>query len=314
MSLKYLSAIDMGTNSFRLIIVRVHENRKFKVIDKEKELIRLAGHEGKGLSLITEDETKTAIKAIKKFKALSDFYNAEFKAVATSAVRESKNRNEFIKLVKDKTGVEIEVIDGHKEAALIYKGVSYAIPLEDKKAVCFDIGGGSTEFILGNKGKIQFAESVKIGAVRLTKKFFPDFVVNEYSVNKCSEFIEEQILSDNKIKFNCKSDIAIGSSGTILSTTNLIYYLKHGKLKKNLNKTTFTKDELNEVKDLILSKHTLNERLRIKGLEKKRADIIPAGTLILSKIFDLFKLESMTVSENALRSGIIIEMIEKLPD
>lgn len=301
----------MGTNSFRLIIVRVNENGTFKIIDKEKELIRLASHEGKGLSIITEQEIKDAVKALKKFKALADFYHAPVRAVATSAVREAKNKYEFIAKVKKETGIEVHAIEGHHEARLIFLGVQYAIPLNDKKAICFDIGGGSTEFISADNCKILFAESVRIGAVRLTKRFFPDFVVNEFSLKKCDEYIEEHILGNANIDLNGNFDIAVGSSGTILATANLIYYRKNKKLKNKLNGTQFSKEDLVEISDYVLSQNTLDERLKIKGLEKKRADIIPAGMLILKKIFDLFKLESITVSENALRSGVIIESMNK---
>src|SRR3972149_9367230 len=99
----------MGTNSFHMIIVRMNDDGTFKVIDREKDLIRLGSHKGEGLSLITEDEMELALKSLKKFKALADFYNAPLRAVATSAVREAKNKDEFIKSVKDNTGIKIEV-------------------------------------------------------------------------------------------------------------------------------------------------------------------------------------------------------------
>ncbi len=193
MPYKYLAAVDMGTNSFRLIIARVDEEGNFKIINKEKELIRLASHEGKGLSIITDAEIKTAIKALKKFKSVAEFYHAPIRAVATSATREAKNKHEFISQINEKTGIEVEVIEGNHEARLIFQGVQSAIPLNDKKAICIDIGGGSTEFIMAENCKVVSTESIRLGAVRLTKKFFPDFVVNEYSLRKCGEYIEEHI-------------------------------------------------------------------------------------------------------------------------
>lgn len=312
MPYKYLGAIDMGTNSFRLIIARVDEEGNFKIIHKEKELIRLASHEGKGLSLITDAEINTAIKALKKFKSFADFYHAPVRAVATSATREAKNKHEFITQIKKETGIEVEVIEGHLEARLIFQGVESAIPLKEKKAICVDIGGGSTEFIFAENCKVNLAESIRIGAVRLTKKFFPDFVINEYSLRKCGEYIDEHITGNKNFKTNEKFDIAVGSSGTILSTAGFVYYLKNNKRKRALNGLTFTKEDLMEVSDYVFTKHTYEKRLKIKGLEKKRADIYPAGILILRKAFEIFKLESMIVSEYALRTGIIIDTIHKL--
>lgn len=312
MSYKYLAAVDMGTNSFRLIIARVDEEGNFKIFHKEKQLIRLASHEGKGLSLITDAEISTAIKALKKFKSFADFYSAPIRAVATSATREAKNKHEFITQIKKETGIDVEVIEGHHEARLIFQGVRSAIPLEDKKAFCLDIGGGSTEFIFAKNCKVNVTESIKIGAVRLTKKFFPDFVINEYSLRKCGEYVEEHILCNKNLKTNEKFDIAVGSSGTILATAGLVYYLRNNIRKRVINGLTFTKDDLMEVSDYVFTKHTFEKRLKIKGLEKKRADIYPAGILILRKAFEIFKLESMVVSEYALRTGIMIDTIHKM--
>lgn len=312
MGYRYLSAVDMGTNSFHMIIVRASNDGSFKVIDREKDLIRLGSHEGEGLSLITRAEMELALKSLKKFKALADFYNAPLRAVATSAVREAKNKDEFIKLVKDNTGIKIEVIDGHREAKLIYLGIQYAVPVSDKRVLCFDIGGGSTEFILGDKGNTVFAESVKIGAVRLTKNFFPDFKINPQAVIDCEKYIEKSMLANKNIKFDENYDLAIGSSGTILAAAGLVYSKKTQKIKKKINKFTFSRDELFSITEDVLSKKTVNARLKLIGIEEKRADIIPAGLLILRKIFSLFNLPSMIVSENALRSGIIIESLERL--
>ena len=312
MPYKYLAAVDMGTNSFRLIIARVDEEGNFKIIHKEKELIRLASHEGKGLSLITDAEIRTAIKALKKFKSIGDFYHAPLRAVATSATREAKNKHEFITQIKKEAGIDVEVIEGHHEARLIFQGVQSAIPLKNKKAICIDIGGGSTEFIYADNCKVNITESIRIGAVRLTKKFFPDFVINEYSLRKCGEYIEEHITGNKNLKTNEKFDIAVGSSGTILATAGFVYYLKNNKRKRALNGITFTKNDLMEVSDYVFTKHTYEKRLKIKGLEKKRADIYPAGIMILRKAFEIFKLEKMIVSEYALRTGIMIDSLHKL--
>lgn len=311
MSYSYLSAIDMGTNSFRLIVARVNENGEFKIINKEKELIRLASHKGKGLSVITDDEIKVAVKALKRFKRIAAFYDSPIRAVATSAVREAKNKHEFIARVKEKTGLDVEVIDGHHEARLIFMGVQSAVPVKDKRAVCFDIGGGSTEFIFAENNTPVYAESIKVGAVRLTKRFFPDFVINKTSIQKCDEYVEEHIRINKNINTKEKFDIAVGTSGTILAAASLIYFIKNKKHKSVVNGLKFSRDKLFEITDYVLSKKTVEERLKIKGLEKKRADIIPAGLIILRKIFQLYNIDCMTVSENALRSGLILEMIKR---
>ena len=307
---KFLAAVDIGTNSFHLIIVKVKSNGTFKIVDRERSIIRLGSRQSDGSSFISEEEMKQAIKILSSFKKLADFYEAPMRCVATSAVREASNKSEFIKKVSAKAGVEISVASGREEALLIFTGAKAASDLEDKKSLCIDIGGGSTEFVLAHYGKPVFAESVKIGAVRLSKKFFPNFVISYSSLKKCEEYVSEMIYKNKKLKFNDKIDIAVGASGTMQATAAMIFYLRHRKPKKSLNGFTFYHDELIKISDEVFSCKTTKDRLRIEGMEPKRADIIPAGLIILNKIFEIFRLNSITISEYALREGIILDMIK----
>lgn len=306
----FLAAVDMGTNSFHLIIVKVKRNGTFKIVDRERKIIRLGSQQSDGTSLISEEEIKQSIKILSSFKRLADFYEAPMKCVATSAVREASNKEEFIKKVSAKAGVKITAVSGRKEALLIFTGAKAAASLEDKKSFCIDIGGGSTEFVLANNGKPVFAESVKIGAVRLSKKFFPNFVISNSSLNECEEYVDEMINKNKKLKFRKEIDIAVGASGTIQAAAAMIFYLRHKKPKKSLNGFTFYYDELKKVSEKVFSCKTTKERLKIEGMEPKRADIIPAGLIILNKTFEIFHLNSITISEYALREGIILEMIK----
>ncbi len=308
---RFLAAVDMGTNSFHLIIVKIKKDGSFKIVDREREIIRLASHKGRGLSLITKEETEHAIKILSGFKKLASFYNAEMRAIATSAVREAHNKAHFVKAVLVATGIKVEPVDGREEAKLIFTGAKKALELNDKKAFCMDIGGGSTEFVLGNNGEPEFAESIKIGAVRLSRMFFPDFLITDNALKVCGEYVGDEIHSNKNIKFNRKFDIAVGSSGTIESAASMIYYLRHQRPKKSPNGFTFTHDELKAVTAAVMECKTRDERLAIKGMEAKRADIIPAGLVILNKAFEIFKLKSLTISEFALREGIILRMIEE---
>jgi len=308
---KNLAAVDIGTNSFHLIIVKIGEDESLTIIDREKEVIRLGSQKGKELSYISEEEIEKGINILGNFKMLADFYNANIHAVATSAVREADNQNEFLEKVFARTGINIEVIDGRKEAGYIYKGIRKFLPYKNKKLLCFDIGGGSTEFILGHNDEILFGESVKIGAVRLSKKFFPDFVLTDEGIEKCKEYIEQRIKANNQIDFNQKFDFAVGASGTILAVAAMIGYKKSGEKIESFNEFVFTKAELADITNEILQKKTPEQRVNIEGMEYKRADIIPAGLLILNKSFELFNITEMIISEFALREGVILSMLEK---
>ncbi len=207
----------MGTNSFHLIVVKLKNDGSLKIIDREREVIRLGSHQGEGLSIITDEETNLAVKTLKKFKRITDLYNSPVKAVATSAVREASNNKEFIEKIKSETGISVDIIDGKKEAKLIYLGAEKSLGLKDKKALCIDIGGGSTEIIFSDNNKIEFAESLKIGAVRLTKIFFPDYILSADKIKKCEDYAEEIIFENKNLFIPENLEISVGTSGTIQS-------------------------------------------------------------------------------------------------
>jgi exopolyphosphatase/guanosine-5'-triphosphate,3'-diphosphate pyrophosphatase len=263
------------------------------------------------LSHISEEEIDKGLSILKSFKKLADVYNAKVHAVATSAVREAENKKDFLDKVLIETGIKIEVINGRKEAEYIYRGVRKALHYKNKKLLCFDIGGGSTEYILGFNDKIIYGESIKIGAVRLSKKFFPDFMLNEDAIEKCKQYIEHEVKSNKEINFNESFDYAVGASGTILAIAGIINFNRNEKKLKSLNGFIFSKEELREVTNKILEKKTPGERINIEGMEYKRADIIPAGLLILQKSFEIFNIKEMIISEYALREGVVLSMLEK---
>jgi exopolyphosphatase / guanosine-5'-triphosphate,3'-diphosphate pyrophosphatase len=310
---KNLAAIDIGTNSFHLIIVRINEEGNFEIIDREKEVIRLGEGSSGDIKLIKAEAFIRALEALKRFKGLADSYNASIRAVATSAVREAHNGNDFTEQVFEKSGISIEIINGIEEARLIYLGILKAVPVFDKKILMIDIGGGSTEFLLGKKGEPIFSISVKVGAVRLTQKFFPDFQVNKSRVQECRDWIEGELFQTaNHIK-KLNFQLSVGSSGTINSVGLMINAFKNKSSLGNgiLNNFEFTKGELSEIEEEVLSRKSPEKRKKIPGIDDKRAEIIPAGIIILSTIFKLFELDKITISGYALREGIIIDTLQK---
>jgi exopolyphosphatase/guanosine-5'-triphosphate,3'-diphosphate pyrophosphatase len=311
---KCIAAVDMGTNSFHLIIVQVKSDGSFKVIDREREVIRLGSHKGKEFTWISEGEMEKAIDVLRDFGKIAQFYKADVRAIATSAIREAKNKSEFIDRVFEDTGITVEAVDGKTEAELIYLGVQHALDVFDKRILCVDIGGGSTEFLLGEKGDSEFAESIKLGAVRLSKMFFPDFHLSDAGIDMCRNYIKDKLETNSNLHPNHIFEMAIGSSGTIVAAASIISYRRNGKFKKTMNGFTFTSNELFELTADVLKCESPVDRLFIEGMEIKRADIIPAGLLILSEVFSTFKLKEMIVSENALREGIIIDTISKLAE
>jgi exopolyphosphatase/guanosine-5'-triphosphate,3'-diphosphate pyrophosphatase len=219
---------------------------------------------------------------------------------------------EFVNRVREETGIDIEIINGGEEGRLIYLGVLQAVPVFNKRVLCIDIGGGSTEFIVGYKGKILYVNSLKLGAVRLTKKFFPNYLVDNNARQECEKWIEGVLHPVARIIRNYKIDLVIGSSGTIMAAGLMIKSMNEKNTSLTiLNNYKFLADDLIKVTDLVLSKKLPEQRKKIKGLDEKRSDIIPAGMILLSKIFNQFDFGEMIISGYALREGIILDTINK---
>ena len=303
------AAIDIGTNSFHLIIVEVREGGKLKLLDREREFLRLGSELGEDLSFISEKEMAKAISVLKNFSKLANYHKANIRAVSTSAVREAKNKHKFINAVFEQTGIKVETIEGTEEAKLIFLGMKNALPIIDKSVLGIDIGGGSTEFIYGVNGSPVFAESVKIGAVRLSKKFFPDFIITDSAVKQCSDYVEQQIKMNSKIQTNIKIDFAVGSSGTVDTICLIKQFQKGNNVKPRLNGYTFDKSEFDKIYSFVMNLKNPDERMKVPGIESKRADIIPAGLIILKKAFELFNIKKMVLSEYALREGVVYDLI-----
>lgn len=307
------AAVDIGTNSFHLIVVRLKNNGHFEIIDTEKEVIRLGEGSSSDIKHIRPESIIRAIACLKRFKGIADSHNARLRAVATSAVRESLNKREFQQIILEKTGVDIEVISGVEEARLIYLGILKAVPVFEKRALCIDIGGGSTEFTVGEEGKIIHSVSLKLGAVRLTQKFFPDFIVTPQRVKEAEKWVEGMLYSAFRKIDALRFDELIGSSGTIMSAGFMTLAGRGQKKPKTpvLNNYKFTAEELNQVKEKVLAGETIDDRLKIAGLDPNRADIIPAGIIILSKIVEYCNSKDVTISGYALREGIVIDTLNE---
>jgi exopolyphosphatase / guanosine-5'-triphosphate,3'-diphosphate pyrophosphatase len=309
-----LAAIDVGTNSFHLIVVDIKEDGSFEIIDREREVIRLGKGSGGTLNHLSCEAIERAIATLKRFRVIADSYSAEIRAVATSAVRESSNKKIFIEKVFAETGIEIEVIDGEEEARLIYLCAQQAIRFYNKKALIIDIGGGSTELCIGKEGKTIFSCSIKVGAVRLSDKYFPEYELTEARINECRNWIEKEISKYTKKIKDAGFDVCVGASGTIMCTALMIQAMKGEYTKPGivLNNYEFSSEEFEKIKNVVLGKKTVEERKSIAGIDERRADIIPAGIIILDTVFNLLALKKMVVSGYSLREGIIIDSLQKL--
>lgn len=307
-----LAAIDIGTNSFHLVIAKIDNKKRFTVLTRSKEVVRL-GSSSNDMKYISPDAIERGVEALKRFKLICDSFNAEIIAVATSATREALNRNEFLSRVTNETGIVIDIVSGYEEARLIYLGVLQSLNIFNKKILLIDIGGGSTEFLIGYKGEVKQANSIKVGVVRLTHKFSLGQKVDRNDLKNAKLFVKGAI---NQAVRSVKEDeysLVVGSSGTINNIGSIIRFDKSEDTDQdvNLNGFVIKKKPFAAAIEKIYDAETIEERLRIPGLDPKRADIITAGAVVLEQIFNELDIERLTVSGYALREGIIMNYIQQ---
>ncbi|MEM7272609.1 MAG: Ppx/GppA phosphatase family protein [Actinomycetota bacterium] len=298
------AAIDIGTNSFHLVVARALADGGFEVITTEKEMVRLGQGSGE-MKRLTPEAVDRGVAALSRMAGVAASHGATVTAVATSATREAKNRAEFLDRVRDETGIEIEVISGFEEARLIHLGVLQALPVFDKRLLLVDIGGGSTEFLVGEGETVLAARSLKLGAIRITERFFPDGEVRPKLVRKARAWIRSTLAAAVHELGQHRFDVAIGSSGTITAIASMIA-AERGTVPKDMNGVSFTGTELARLVARLVELSPA-ERREVEGMDSRRADIIVGGALLLSEAFAAFGVDAMTVSGYALREGVLFD-------
>ena len=299
-----IGAIDIGTNSMRLLTTDLIDNK----LTNRKKYVNTT-RIGQGVDengFITEEAMERNINALKEYHDKCLDYGCEkIYCMGTSALRDSKNRSEFIKRAKDEAGIDVNVVDGEIEAKLGFSGVTNGIDKEGDILV-IDIGGGSTEFIFGNKEGIERNVSINIGALRLTEKYLSEGY-SDSAFSDMREFINEQIkdivsyLNEKEIECVC------GIGGTITSLSAVNQNLEIYSMEK-VHGSVITREEVQKMMDKFVSCSD-EERKHINGLQPKRADIIAAGTEILICIMDNLSKKDVVVSEYDNLEGIAYSSI-----
>lgn len=304
-----VAAIDIGTNSFHMIIARADASGHIEILDREKVSVRL-GSGGDDFDQIQPEAQDRAVAALKGFVQIARQQNALIHAVGTSAVREARNQDDFLKRVRRECGVRIHVIPGQEEARLIYLGILQALPVFEKKILTIDIGGGSTEYLIGKRGTPEFIQSLKLGAIRMTERFFPGGNVEAKAIEPCRTFIRYrlesmlELLGDRGESFSY--EMAVGSSGTIKTVLDLV---QRHLPDPNRTADTFTSRDLDRIVEMLLAAKTPEERIKKTGLDEKRADIITGGVLVLQESFRILHIDKMVYSPYALREGVLYEIL-----
>ena len=305
-----IAAIDIGTNSIHMIVVQVRPDQSFEVIDREKEMVRLGagGLDGRAL---TPEAMHTALQVLSKFRRLAESHKVdEVVAVATSATREAENGGEFLRAVTQQTGIRPRVISGTEEARLIHLAAVYGVSVPGDVAVVIDIGGGSVEVTRGAGPSVELGRSFKLGVIRLTERFVTTDPLEPRDERKLVRHIDEEIGKYLHQMARAGFERVIGTSGTILSLGSVAAAADGGEHGSSLRNRRFAAKQIRRVrKDLVAL--DLEERLRIPGLEPRRADLAVAGAILLDEILCRLGAEEITLCDLSLREGLVLDYISR---
>lgn len=303
-----VAAIDIGTNSVHMVVARI-DDKGFTVVTSEKEVVRL-GEGSEGLDHLTREAMDRGVAALAHMRRVADAHGATIRAVATSAVREAGNADIFVTRVREECGITVEVISGIEEARLIALGVRQSLNLGSDDVVMIDIGGGSTEVTLGNGRRTRIAQSIKLGAVRLTDRFL-SAATNDVTVRNLRSHVRMSFANLAHEIAPHGFDRVVLSSGTC-ETLARIAAAMGGAPPRQLNGFRFDRGQLDAVVEEVLRADSVESRRAIGGMDPRRADIIVAGAVILQEMVRALGAEVLEYSEYALREGVLIDCIQRM--
>lgn len=299
------AAVDLGSNSFHMIVANITDNR-IQLVDKIKEPVRLAGGLDESLNL-TQDAMDRALACLERFgQRLKTIPRVNVRAVGTNTLRQARNGTKFMFMAKRALGHSIEIISGREEARLIFLGVAHSIYNENDKRLVVDIGGGSTEVVIGKGYQAHYTESLYMGCVSMSHEFFVNGEINTKKMRKAILAARQELETVEAIYKKVGWDSAIGSSGTIIRIEEVIR-------EKGWSDTSITLDALKKLKKELTSIDHIDQ-FNSTVLTSARRPVFPGGVAILYAIFEALGLEMMEVSDGALREGLLYDLIGRLQD
>lgn len=306
MSDQNVAFIDIGTNSIRLLLTRV--NKSYTVLSEQKEVARLGEGEFPD-GLLQKAAMDRAVMICREFAEMARANRAdEIIAVATSATREAKNKNAFLRLLRKETGLDVHPISGLEEARLIYLGVVNGIHLEQQRALFIDIGGGSTEVIVGDHQQHYNLESLKLGAIRMSAQFahFGDGPISSEQYQQMQDYVRNSAVRAMERIRQHPFDLAYGSSGTIenLGDIAMQMFAERPREREDVLK-------LEQLEGVVahLCSLPVKQRGKVKGINSRRADIIVPGAAILHTLMLDLGFNEIHITDRAMREGMLIDYL-----
>ncbi|MEM7465513.1 MAG: exopolyphosphatase [Pseudomonadota bacterium] len=298
-----IAAIDLGSNSFHMIVAET-DNGHFKVIDKMRDMVRLAAglNDNNKLDPSTMDG---AVASLERFgERLRDLELGSVRVVGTNTLRKARNSDEFVSRAEAALGHPIDIIAGSEEARLIYLGVSHGLEDESEKRLVMDIGGGSTEFIVGRHFEPLLAESLHIGCVSMSKAFFSDGEITEKRFQQAKLFARQEIEPIEEKYRSTGWQTAIGASGTNLAVYKVV-------MENQWSRDGITAEALNTLKEELIKVGNI-EKIDFAGLSNERRPVFVGGVAILCAAFDALGIQQLRISNSALREGLLYDLLGRI--
>ena len=298
-----IAAVDLGSNSFHLIVAEIHHG-ELVVVDRLRESIRLgAGLDAK--KILSDQAQQDALACLDRFgQRLRNLPRGSVRAVGTNTLRQARNTTAFLSRAQAVLGHPIEVIAGREEARLIYLGVAHGLEAREESRLVVDIGGGSTEVITGKGFEIFDRESLHVGCVGLTNRFFSDGKVKKKRLRAAELEAELSLQPVSHIFRNAPRDRTIGCSGTIKAIRTICQH--QGWCERGI-----TRSAMDRLRQHLYSVSHFDD-LSLPGLAEDRRGIFVGGAVVLWAVFDLLGIEHMDVSELALREGVLYDLIGRI--
>jgi exopolyphosphatase/guanosine-5'-triphosphate,3'-diphosphate pyrophosphatase len=297
-----LAAVDLGSNSFRLEIGR-YDHGQIHRTEYLKETVR----QGNGLDAqrnLTPEAMARGWECLARFgERLAGFRRQHVRAVATQTLREARNRDEFLARAHEVLGFPIDVIPGREEARLIYQGVAHLLPQSDERRLVVDIGGRSTELILGHAYEARVMESFRVGSVAWSMKYFPEGHFTEQAFDR-AEIAAKAVLEEALDAYRPDAwDVAYGSSGTVGAVGDVL-------AAAGFAPGVVTQEGLDWLLDRLLKAQSA-DRLRVDGMKDDRRAVIGGGVSVLRAVFSLLEVRQMLTAEGALRHGVLYDLLDR---
>jgi exopolyphosphatase / guanosine-5'-triphosphate,3'-diphosphate pyrophosphatase len=300
-----IAIIDMGTNTFHLLIAE-KRNNSYAIVHRERIASKI-GVGGINNGMITPEGEERALRALKDFKEVSDSWKvSNTTAFGTSALRNAKNGLNLIDRIKFEIGIEAKIVSGDEEAELIYKGVRTAVNLGKEKSLIVDIGGGSVEFIIGNEKEIFWKQSFEIGGQRMVERFHHHDPILKEEVDQIQEFLNEvlnPLLGQLQIH---RPTTLVGSSGTF-DTLSEIYCQQRNILYEDLSETPLTLQAFENIFTELLAKNRV-QRMQIPGMIEMRVDMIVVACCLVDFLVRNHSFQNIRVSTYSLKEGVLASL------